>query len=149
MEVPIKKLTLAAGLSLGLLALPVAHGEGENDGMTVLMNGNFVTADPENIKWVPNKSVPYGMSMVLLYGNPSQPGPYIFRAKMPSGYKLPPHKHPDERMARSTSPRRACRTMRGPVPKSSSRRWEPVRSRNRSSTSTPTTIRERSKRRDW
>jgi len=97
MEVSIKKLALVTGLSLGLLALPVAHGEGENDGMTVLMNGNFVTADPENIKWVPNKSVPYGMQMVLLYGNPSQPGPYIFRAKMPSGYKLPPHKHPDER----------------------------------------------------
>ena len=97
MEVSIKKVALATGFSLGLLALPLAHGEGENDGMTVLMNGNFVTADPENIKWVPNKSVPYGMHMVLLYGNPSQPGPYIFRAKMPSGYKLPPHKHPDER----------------------------------------------------
>ena len=72
MEVSIKKLALVSGLSLGLLALPVAHGEGENDGMTVLMNGNFVTADPENIKWGPNNSVPYGMSMVLLYGNPSQ-----------------------------------------------------------------------------
>ena len=97
MEVSIRKFALVTGLSLGLVALPVAHGEGENDGMTVLMNGNFVTADPENIKWVPNKSVPYGMHMVLLYGNPSQPGPYIFRAKMPSGYKLPPHKHPDDR----------------------------------------------------
>ena len=97
MEVSIKKIALATGLSLGLLALPVAHGEGESDGMTVLMNGNFVTADPETIKWVPNKSAPYGMHMVLLYGNPSEPGPYIFRAKMPSGYKLPPHKHPDDR----------------------------------------------------
>jgi hypothetical protein len=38
------------------------------------------------------------MQMVLLFGDPSQPGPYIFRAKMPSGYKLPPHKHPDERI---------------------------------------------------
>ena len=97
MEVSIRKLTLVTGLSMGLLALPVAHGEAENGGMTVLMNGNFVTANPETIKWVPNKSAPYGMYMVLLYGNPSQPGPYIFRAKMPSGYKLPPHKHPDER----------------------------------------------------
>jgi hypothetical protein len=68
-------------LSLGLLALPMAHGEGEGDGMTVLMNGNFVTADPENIKWVPNKSAPYGMHTVMLYGSPSQPGPYIFSGK--------------------------------------------------------------------
>ena len=97
MEVSITKRALVTGLTLGLLGLSVAHGEGEKDAMTVLMNGNFVTADPENIKWVPNKSAPYGMQMVLLYGNPSQPGPYIFRAKMPSGYKLLPHKHPDER----------------------------------------------------
>ena len=96
MQAAISKLVLAAGISLGLVALPVAHGEG--DEMTVKMNGNFVTADPENIKWVPNKSAPYGMQLVLLFGDPSQPGPYIFRAKMPSGYKLPPHKHPDERI---------------------------------------------------
>jgi hypothetical protein len=96
MEVSIKKFALVNALYLGVLALPVAHGDGE--GMTVLMNGNFVTADPENIKWTPNKSVPNGMQMVLLFGDPSQPGPYIFRAKMPSGYKLPPHKHPDERI---------------------------------------------------
>ena len=97
MEGSIKKLALVAGVFAGLLGLPAAHGEGENDGMTVLMTGNLVTADPENIKWVPNKSVPHGMQVLLLYGNPSEPGPYVFRAKMPSGYKLPPHKHPDER----------------------------------------------------
>ena len=65
--------------------------------MTVKMNGNFITADPENIKWAANKSAPYGMQIIVLYGDPAKPGPYVFRAKMPSGYKLPPHKHPDER----------------------------------------------------
>lgn len=97
MKVSIEKLALVAGLFAGLLGLSAAHGEGESDGMTVLMNGNLVTADPETIKWMPNKSVPNGMQIVLLYGDPSKPGPYVFRAKMPSGYKLPPHKHPDER----------------------------------------------------
>jgi hypothetical protein len=89
----------AAALSFGLLSmsLPLAHGEGEGAGMTILMNGNFVTADPETIKWSKNKNAPYGMQVVMLYGDPSKPGPYVFRAKMPSGYKLPPHKHPDER----------------------------------------------------
>ena len=90
----IRKLIAAASIGLGL-ALPVAHGE--NEGMTVLMNGNFVTADPEKIKWTANKSAPYGMQIVMLYGDPTKPGPYIFRAKMASGYKLPPHKHPDTR----------------------------------------------------
>jgi hypothetical protein len=95
MQVAFKSLMLAAGMSLGLTAGPLAHSDGED--MAVKMNGNFVTSDPENIKWVANKSAPYGMQMVMLYGDPAQPGPYVFRAKMPPGYKLPPHKHPDER----------------------------------------------------
>ena len=56
MQVLTKKITLITGLTLGLMALPVAHGEGE--GMTVLMNGNFVATDPETTKWAPNKSTP-------------------------------------------------------------------------------------------
>ncbi len=93
MQVLTKKIALITGLSLGLMALPVAHGDGE--GMTVLMNSNFVTADPENIKWAPNKSTPYGMQIVLLFGDPSQPGPYIFRAneviiqEMGTGFEAP------------------------------------------------------------
>ncbi|HWA14504.1 MAG TPA: cupin domain-containing protein [Burkholderiales bacterium] len=95
MQAVIKSLVLAAGMSLGLAAGPLAHSDGEE--MTVKMNTNFVTADPETIKWAPNKSAPYGMQVVVLYGDPAKPGPYVFRAKMPSGYKIPPHKHPDER----------------------------------------------------
>jgi len=34
---------------------------------------------------------------MMLYGDPTKPGPYVFRAKMPSGYKLPPHRHSDTR----------------------------------------------------
>lgn len=97
MRVSLKLPLVALGLSLGIAAFPVAHGEMDKD-MAVLMNGNFVSADPENIKWVRSKSTPYGMMVVMLYGDPSQPGPYIFRAKMASGYKLPPHRHPDERI---------------------------------------------------
>ena len=91
----ISRTAMVAMMMFGLTALPVAHGEGE--GMTVMMNGNLVTANPEKIQWVKNKNAPYGMQIVMLYGDPSKPGPYIFRAKMPSGYKLPPHKHPDAR----------------------------------------------------
>lgn len=86
---------LIAGVSFGLAALPVAHSEGED--MQVIMNTAFVSADPDNVKWEMNKTVPYGMQTVMVYGDPSLPGPFIFRAKFPSGYKLPPHRHPDER----------------------------------------------------
>ena len=36
--------------------------------------------------------------MVLIYGDPKQEGPYIFRVKFPAGYKLPAHKHQDQRI---------------------------------------------------
>lgn len=48
-------------------------------------------------KWTVNTSVPLTMQMMMLYGAPNKPGPFIFRAKLPPGYKLPPHKHPDVR----------------------------------------------------
>ena len=31
-------------------------------------------------------------------GEPSQPGPYVIRVKMPSGVKLMPHKHSEDRI---------------------------------------------------
>ena len=48
-------------------------------------------------KWIVNPTVPPTMQFMMIYGAPDQPGPFIFRAKFPPGYKLPPHKHPDTR----------------------------------------------------
>ncbi len=48
-------------------------------------------------KWIVNPSVPSTMMYMMIYGAPNKPGPFIFRAKFPPGYKLPPHKHPDVR----------------------------------------------------
>jgi quercetin dioxygenase-like cupin family protein len=48
-------------------------------------------------KWIVNPSVPPTMQMMMIYGAPNKPGPFIFRAKFPPNYKLPPHKHPDVR----------------------------------------------------
>jgi quercetin dioxygenase-like cupin family protein len=33
-----------------------------------------------------------------LVGDPTQPGPYTIRVKVPSGVKLMPHKHPEDRV---------------------------------------------------
>jgi quercetin dioxygenase-like cupin family protein len=48
-------------------------------------------------KWIVNPTVPPTMQFMMIYGAPNKPGPFIFRAKFPPGYKLPPHKHPDVR----------------------------------------------------
>lgn len=49
-------------------------------------------------RWTPNTSVPAGMDLMMIYGHPTKPGPFIFRARVPAGYRLPPHVHPDARV---------------------------------------------------
>jgi hypothetical protein len=48
--------------------------------------------------WTPNRSVPPGMEIMVIFGHPARPGPFIFRARIPPGYRLPPHLHPDVRV---------------------------------------------------
>lgn len=45
-------------------------------------------------------TLPPGAQFAVLLGDPSKPGaPYIFRAKLPDGYGVPPHWHPmDEKV---------------------------------------------------
>jgi len=62
----------------------------------VLMKGPDVVAAP-GLVWSAAKSIPPGAQMIMIYGSPNRPGPYIFRVKFPAGYKLPPHRHEDAR----------------------------------------------------
>lgn len=48
-------------------------------------------------QWSEPGSIPAGTRMIMVYGSPEQPGPYIFRVRFPAGYRLPPHRHPDQR----------------------------------------------------
>ena len=48
-------------------------------------------------KWIVNPTVPPTMQFMMIYGAPNKSGPFIFRAKFPPRYQLPPHKHPDVR----------------------------------------------------
>jgi hypothetical protein len=49
---------------------------------------------PDNLKWVPAPpSLPKGATIALLEGDPSKEGPFVFRAKMPDGYRVAPHTH--------------------------------------------------------
>lgn len=96
MQMKLKLPVVAAGLALGLTALPTAFSD-MKEGMTVMMRSPYVADNPDQLKWERNMSTPWGMRTVMLYGDPTKPGPYVFRAKMPSGYKLPPHRHSDRR----------------------------------------------------
>jgi quercetin dioxygenase-like cupin family protein len=53
---------------------------------------------PEDIDWQPFPAFPASARLAVMVGEPSKPGPYTTRVKVPSGVKLMPHKHPEDRI---------------------------------------------------
>jgi quercetin dioxygenase-like cupin family protein len=52
----------------------------------------------EEIDWKPFAAFPPSVRLAVVVGQPSEPGPYTIRVKAPHGVKLPPHKHPEDRV---------------------------------------------------
>jgi quercetin dioxygenase-like cupin family protein len=49
----------------------------------------------DTIKWQnAPASLPKGASIAVLEGDPTKEGPFVFRLKIPDGYRVPPHTHP-------------------------------------------------------
>jgi quercetin dioxygenase-like cupin family protein len=63
-----------------------------------LPNKTFGAIYQENIKWAPFAAFPPGALLAVLVGDPTQPGPYVTRVKVPAGVKLMPHTHPEDRI---------------------------------------------------
>ena len=58
---------------------------------------NHMAVQPNALKWGPAPpSLPPGAQVAVLDGDPGKDGPYVLRAKLPSGYKVPPHTHPTD-----------------------------------------------------
>ncbi len=77
-------------LLLALLAAVVSVATSfaeETDNLVVL---------PDQIEWGPaSPKLPAGAEMAVIVGDPSAPGElYVFRARLPDGYAVPPHTHP-------------------------------------------------------
>ena len=53
---------------------------------------------PEEIDWKPSPAFPPLARLAVLAGEPTQAGPYLIRVKVPSGVKLMPHRHPEDRI---------------------------------------------------
>jgi quercetin dioxygenase-like cupin family protein len=73
-------------------------------GAAVLLSG-FALADepdegitiyaPDKVKWQAGPpSLPKGAQIAVLEGDLSKEGPFVVRAKLPDGYRIPPHTHP-------------------------------------------------------
>ena len=58
----------------------------------------FKAIRPEEIEWKAFPAFPPAVRLAVVVGQPSEPGPYVIRVKMPAGEKLMPHKHQEDRV---------------------------------------------------
>jgi len=58
----------------------------------------FKSILPEQIDWKPFPAFPPTARLAVVVGEPTKPGPYVIRVKVPSGVKLMPHRHPEDRI---------------------------------------------------
>ena len=58
----------------------------------------FESILPEEIDWKPFAAFPDPVRLGVVVGNPSEPGPCAIRVKVPSGVKLMPHRHSEDRV---------------------------------------------------
>jgi len=66
-----------------------SHQPGQADFRSVL---------PEDIEWKPFPAFPPSACLAVIVGEPSAPGPYVIRVKLPSSVKLMPDRHPEDRV---------------------------------------------------
>jgi len=75
-------------LALGVVALAFAATAGFAEDMTV--------ATANSLKWGPAPpALPKGAQLAVLVGDPGSNGPYVVRVKVPAGYTVPAHNHPN------------------------------------------------------
>ena len=58
----------------------------------------FKAVRPDDIDWKSFPAFPASVRLAVVVGQPSEPGPYVIRVKVPSGVKLMPHRHPEDRV---------------------------------------------------
>ena len=71
----------------------------------------FRSVRPEDIDWQPFSAFPPPARLAVVVGEPAEPGPYVIRVKVPSGVKLMPHKHPEDRVYTSSTSAWAINSM--------------------------------------
>jgi hypothetical protein len=77
----------AFALALALLA-PGSWGHAQER--------SHVAVSPNDLKWGPaSPRLPPGAQFAILAGDPQKAGePFVFRARLPDGFSVPPHWHP-------------------------------------------------------
>ncbi len=93
----IRKLTAFAAALL-LAAVPALAQEPEKteeEAATATAEATHVILDASEIAWQPAPDVlPSGAEIAVLAGDLTKEGPFVFRVKLPDGYRVAPHWHP-------------------------------------------------------
>jgi quercetin dioxygenase-like cupin family protein len=53
---------------------------------------------PEDLDWEPFPAFPPSARLAVVVGQTSEPAPYVVRVRLPSGVKLMPHRHHEDRV---------------------------------------------------
>lgn len=88
-------------LAVASLAFAQSGQEKKESTASADIHAGHLIVTPDQFKWGPAPpGLPPGSQLTVIEGDPSKAGAHFaFRAKLPDGYKVPPHWHPtDERI---------------------------------------------------
>ena len=66
--------------------------------MGTATTGICLSMRPSEFVWRDQAAIAPGAQFAALLGDPSKPGTYVFRLRAPSGHRVLPHTHPDQRV---------------------------------------------------
>jgi quercetin dioxygenase-like cupin family protein len=82
----------------GVVVVSLAFGAQEHEEARTAAQGESMGArlfPSSDMKWKDGPpSLPKGAQIAVLEGDPAKEGPFVFRVKVPDGYRVPPHTHP-------------------------------------------------------
>lgn len=81
----------ALGLALAMTAIPAASAQS-------LSPTRIGAVHAEEVRFEPFAAFPAGALLAKLVGDPTGPGPYVVRVKVPDQVRLMPHVHPEDRV---------------------------------------------------
>ena len=78
--------------------IPQADCRHEQPGSHQPGQARFRAIRAEDVEWRSFAAFPPEVRLAVLVGDPSKPGPYTIRVRVPAGIKLMPHQHPEDRV---------------------------------------------------
>src|SRR5262249_3808833 len=84
-----------AALALAFTASPAPAAPGDAPAPPKKDADEMQLFPAADIKWQDGPPpLPKGAQIAVLEGDPTKEGPFVFRVKVPDGYRVPPHTHP-------------------------------------------------------